>query len=154
MEADSELSSGKKQALKVLFSWLPALCVMAAIFAFSSLPSDKVPLPEFFSADKVAHVAVYGLLGMMLGWQKRFYDILQKRSDVEGSQTLRPFPTQARTGLAIKNGLIGFLFACSDEWHQTFVPGRMASLADLGADTLGLLLGLWFTWKPRGRARS
>jgi VanZ family protein len=29
------------------------------------------------------------------------------------------------------------LFAASDEWHQTFVPGRGGNLLDVGIDTLG-----------------
>jgi VanZ family protein len=34
------------------------------------------------------------------------------------------------------------LFAVSDEWHQSYVPGRVASLADLRLDALGIVLGL------------
>ena len=35
-----------------------------------------------------------------------------------------------------------FLFAISDEIHQSFVPGRTASLMDIGLNVLGILLGL------------
>ena len=34
------------------------------------------------------------------------------------------------------------LFAISDEFHQSFVPGRSASLMDIGLDLLGIVLGL------------
>lgn len=37
--------------------------------------------------------------------------------------------------------LLGFLYACSDEWHQTFVPGRSGSLSDVCIDSIGVLLG-------------
>ena len=40
------------------------------------------------------------------------------------------------------NWLIAFilcvLYALSDEWHQSFVSGRTASLRDVGYDTLGV----------------
>lgn len=36
-------------------------------------------------------------------------------------------------------------FGITDEWHQSFVPARECSAADLARDTLGALLGSW-TW--------
>ncbi|MBE5921868.1 MAG: Cof-type HAD-IIB family hydrolase [Lachnospiraceae bacterium] len=38
--------------------------------------------------------------------------------------------------------LSGVLYACSDEWHQTFVPGRDGSLRDVLIDSLGVLVGI------------
>jgi len=35
-----------------------------------------------------------------------------------------------------------FLFAISDEIHQSFVPGRTASLMDLGLNALGIICGV------------
>jgi VanZ family protein len=34
----------------------------------------------------------------------------------------------------------GLLYAVSDELHQLFVPGREATLLDLGFDALGILI--------------
>jgi len=34
------------------------------------------------------------------------------------------------------------LYAATDEWHQTFVPGRAGQLKDVGIDTFGALLGV------------
>ena len=39
---------------------------------------------------------------------------------------------------------IGSLYAASDELHQLFTPGRAARLADVGIDSLGVILGLLF----------
>ena len=39
-------------------------------------------------------------------------------------------------------GLACLVFAVSDEWHQSWVPGRVAALADLAADAGGIALGL------------
>ena len=35
-----------------------------------------------------------------------------------------------------------FLYACSDEWHQTFVPERGGRISDLRFDGAGFLLGI------------
>ncbi len=52
-----------------------------------------------------------------------------------------------------------FLYACSDEWHQRFVPGRAGQFRDVLIDFSGALLGLllaglllWL-WKTRSRRR-
>lgn len=37
--------------------------------------------------------------------------------------------------------LIVFLYACSDEFHQSFIPGRAAAFKDVMIDTSGGLLG-------------
>ena len=38
--------------------------------------------------------------------------------------------------------LWSFLYACSDEWHQTFVPERSGQLSDLRFDSAGFLFGI------------
>ena len=35
-----------------------------------------------------------------------------------------------------------FLYACTDEWHQTFVPERAGQVRDLGFDAAGFLPGV------------
>ena len=37
--------------------------------------------------------------------------------------------------------LIVFLYACSDEFHQSFIPGRAAAFKDVMIDTSGGILG-------------
>jgi VanZ family protein len=39
-----------------------------------------------------------------------------------------------------------FLFAVSDEWHQSWVPSRGASFGDVMLDTAGAVLGLFIVW--------
>ena len=38
--------------------------------------------------------------------------------------------------------LVGLVYASSDEIHQSFIPGRNASIIDVGIDTSGVLLGI------------
>jgi VanZ family protein len=37
--------------------------------------------------------------------------------------------------------LIGGLYGVSDEFHQSFIPGRYPSVSDIIADTVGALIG-------------
>ena len=41
---------------------------------------------------------------------------------------------------------IGIIYGVSDEWHQSFVPGRNPSISDLLADAMGVLMGYAFTY--------
>lgn len=42
---------------------------------------------------------------------------------------------------------IGSLFAASDEWHQSFIPGRDASVLDWISDCVGILGTLFLIHK-------
>jgi hypothetical protein len=46
-----------------------------------------------------------------------------------------------RRSLSAANDLaISFVYACSDEWYQTFVPGRTGHFIDVGVDSVGMVL--------------
>jgi VanZ family protein len=94
---------------KRILHWLPAIAVMAVIFGFSSIPSQE--MPSFGILDLVvkkgAHMLGYGLLALAYWYSLRF----DKR----------------RWWLAL---LFAMLYAISDEFHQSFVPGRHPSLVD------------------------
>ena len=50
---------------------------------------------------------------------------------------------------------LAVLFAASDEWHQTFVPGRGGNLLDVGIDTAGATCAiLWLVFAGRARKRK
>jgi VanZ family protein len=40
--------------------------------------------------------------------------------------------------------VIVFLYACTDEFHQEFVPGRHSTIVDVGIDVAGAAIGAWF----------
>ena len=49
--------------------------------------------------------------------------------------------------------IFALVFGLSDEWHQSFVPGRMADGWDLLADAAGALLGAaGYCWRYGARA--
>ena len=99
---------------------------MAVIFYVSSMPQP--PLPSGVS-DKVAHTFGYALLGA-----------LTMRA-VAGSagQPLRVWHVLTAIAIAVAYGV-------TDEYHQSFVPGRDADVHDVYADALGATLGAGLWW--------
>ena len=141
---------GRRRAARIL-SLLPVLLIMAVIFFFSAQPvrqssgtSDGfvVRLIRWFYPDfdalsavqqgqlrhsltvfvrKTAHVLEFAALGFAL--------LLHLRA-----LALPKAPVWA--------WLIGALYACSDELHQLFVPGRGPRVSDVAIDSAGLILGI------------
>jgi VanZ family protein len=94
--------------------------VMGAIFAASSIPNMNA-LPGGLS-DHHWHFIAYAVLA---------------------ASTLRALAGTSWTGVtfpaAAAAWLITVTYGATDEWHQTFVPGRVAAFDDLAADALGAL---------------
>jgi VanZ family protein len=119
-----------KKLLSILPRWFPALLLMTAIFIFSSQPSDD--LPHFDSWDRVVkkmgHAIGYGLLALSY---LHFFNYDKKRYWL--------------------SWLLAVLFSATDEYHQSFVPGRHSSPVDvLVFDNFGALFALllhWFYWR-------
>src|SRR5687768_9994653 len=117
--------------------WAAALA--ALIFCASS--RSRVADPGITSIDdKFTHFAVYGLLATLVcrlrpGWRA-----------------------------AIGSFILVAAYGASDEWHQSFVPGRSGEVGDWIADTLGaaVAVALYAGWswyrrlleKPLWRGRD
>lgn len=105
---------------------MPSFLVMTVIFYFSSQPGDS--LPDFHDWDyfvkKAGHMMGYGLLALA-----NLYAVGNIRNKY------------------FISWLIAFVFATSDEFHQSFVPGRGATIVDvLLFDAPGALTALWLAW--------
>ena len=85
---------------------------------------SRVAGPSIEHLDKVVHFSVYGLLATLLGRLGQGW-------------------RWAGGALAIVSA-----FGATDEWHQSFVPGRETEFADWVADTGGaaVALGMYFGW--------
>lgn len=109
--------------------WLPAVLVMLVIFIFSSQPDTSMPHYGVWDdlVKKSAHVFGYALLCLsFLYWFgfKRFRYVW----------------------------LLTLIYAMTDEFHQSFVPGRHPSIWDvLIFDNLGALIMLGLMGQFRGR---
>jgi VanZ family protein len=129
-----------------VLAWLPAAACMGLQFYLSSLPGDRIHLPEFRFSDKVAHFIAYAGLGAMLSARHALRARLRgRRIDAGASASI------GRDPLAL---VVGILFGVSDEIHQLFVPLREFSFADMSADALGILVGVWVVRKIRERGAS
>jgi VanZ family protein len=110
--------------------WGPALVMMILIFTASGTPGND--LPGFgvwdFLVKKGGHMIGYGLLGA--AW-------LRGLANNKG----------INKGALILAIVLSGLYASSDEFHQSFTPGRTPNLADVGIDTVGAMLGVFaWTW--------
>jgi hypothetical protein len=116
---------------KVLLPWLPAVLMMLTIFGFSSIPSSEMPNfgPGDLVVKKGGHMLGYGLLALAYWLGLRF----DKR----------------RWWLAL---LMAVIYAASDEFHQSFVPGRQPSWVDaLIIDGSGAATALGLVYWRRGK---
>ena len=92
------------------------------IFWLSSKPA--LPVPMLFShQDKIHHMGAYFIMGI-LAW-RFFNDFFSKPTTV-----------------MIVSLCFCSIYGISDEWHQSFVPGRETDVLDWLADTIGAILGL------------
>jgi VanZ family protein len=120
-----ELEKGDLKYLSLFLRfWLPVLGYITLIFALSSV--SDLPGPKLFPhMDKAAHLAEYGILGLLVGRAFR--------------SASPPFVTRFWFGLAIIATIsVGML----DEAFQSTVPGRESSRMDFTADMIGAVAGL------------
>lgn len=59
-----------------------------------------------------------------------------------------------RTRAIIIAATISILYAMSDEWHQTFVPGRSPAVQDVLIDTAGILIAFFLLPKKQRQPRQ
>ena len=98
--------------------WLPPLALMALIFVLSAIPSDDVDRGWLLLvARKVAHFSEYALL-TVLWWRALSTRMAESRAVL----------------LAV---VIAVAYSITDEYHQTFVDGRVGAATDVLIDAAG-----------------
>ena len=106
-------------------TWLPVVAWAAVIFAFSSIPNLSSGLGGWdLVLRKLAHTAEYAILGALL------------------------VRATGRSWLALG---LGVLYAASDEFHQTFVEGRVGAVHDVAIDAAGAAIGIVLYRSVRAR---
>lgn len=109
--------------MKILKFWFPVLVYSAIIFGVSSIPNLKTPQSDL-PLDKLAHVLLYLPFGYLL------------------ARALDNIKMPLSKKFVILMAVFGsFVYGLGDEYHQTFVAGRSATLGDVAADVLGGWLG-------------
>lgn len=115
------------------FNWLLVILWAGLIFYLSSRPGLKsgFPWPWDFILRKGAHITEFGVLFLLL------YRALSKPK----SPPAPPLQGGEQNKKAILVAfLLSALYALSDEYHQSFVSQRAASLYDVAIDSLGILV--------------
>jgi VanZ family protein len=101
---------------------MAVLAYAGLIFLLSSVSTFPEVVPSFFGFDKIVHFFEY----FIFGWLIDRWLLVEKNR----------FLDHYATFLTI---LIGTVYALSDEWHQSYVPGRDASLWDALFDMMGIM---------------
>jgi hypothetical protein len=113
----------------VLGRWLPVMAWCGVIFLLSSMPgggAGRDPL-LWRVLTTGGHLAEYGVLGVLLG---------------------RTVPPGAGFAWWFLGWGLAVLWGVSDEFHQSFVPGRDVEFYDVTMDAIGAAAGLvvWRLW--------
>ncbi len=114
--------------LKGIYWAGPAFVYASLIFFLSSLSRFPDEVPSFLGFDKIVHFIEYFILGVFL---YRWF------SNMDGC----PGRKRALTATIF----VGIIYAFTDEWHQSFVPGRDSSLFDVLFDSLGVAAASFFS---------
>ena len=101
---------------------------MLLITLLSHVPQEDLPKSDLEGMDYFFHFAEYSILGFLLFRSITSDELL----------TFHPFYGSL---------LIGISFAILDEFHQSFVPGRHMSSTDVLFDSLGIVFGMFASYK-------
>jgi VanZ family protein len=112
---------------------------MSLIFILSSIPGDELG-PDMLTINlikKAGHVVIFGVLAAL------YFSMFQGRKML------------ADTGgfLFILSLFLTVLYAISDEYHQSFTPGRHSSGYDVIIDACGAIMALSLLYKLKIRKK-
>ncbi|WP_371452184.1 VanZ family protein [Gemella sp. 20925_1_85] len=119
-----------KLLYKKYFSLIILILVCLVIFLFSSQPGEESSkISNDLIIRKLGHFSEYMTLG--------FFSFSYLSNLFIENNNIKDFK---------KTGILSFLFsiiyASSDEFHQTFVPGRDGNIVDVLIDSSGALVGI------------
>jgi VanZ family protein len=118
---------GRRPALK-WGRWAPVAAWMGVIFFFSAQPQSALNLGQPGYVSKLAHVAEYAILAWLI-------------------QFARGKPSWRAWWQVM---LIAVIYAATDEFHQSFSPGRHPRATDVLIDSLGAAIGAALAaWRSR-----
>ncbi len=115
---------------KLIKYWFPPLAWAVVIFLFSSfatVPTSQIYWQDFI-VKKLAHVVEYGVFAFLLYRALRGYEM-------------------DKTKAVILSILFAALYGITDEFHQSFTPGREPRIRDVAFDTIGASLAMLLIWK-------
>lgn len=106
--------------------WLPVIIWATVIFLFSNRTTIKTV--DFFLGDfllkKTAHIIEYGIFATLFYRGLVNYGVSKKRA-------------------MLMSVLSAFMYGATDEFHQSFIYGRTATVRDVLIDTTGAVIFIY-----------
>ena len=118
-----------------LKAYLPPIIWASLIFFLSNqndLPGVPTPVLDLIIKQS-AHVFVYGVLHFLI---QRAIQLTTPKNQKKALFTLAPI-------------VLTLIYALTDEYHQSFIPGREATWIDIGFDTLGIMISHYLTHRQK-----
>ena len=114
---------------------LGAMAWMAVIVLFSSQPGDRLG-PDSIPLDvlkKAGHCVEFGVLAVLYLYA------------MKGGRPV----AEAGSIVFLLSLFLTVLFAATDEYHQSFTPGRHSSVVDVFIDSCGAIVFLGFLYRVK-----
>src|SRR4051812_2677295 len=107
---------------KAFWLWLPVLLWCSLIFYLSNIPYLKITEMWWdYPLRKLAHMGEYAVLALLL------------------TRALGGSTSGSKTKIFYWSFALCAIYSATDEYHQGFVPGRVANPMDVLIDTAGAL---------------
>lgn len=138
--------------LKYPLSWLPAIIIMIIIFSFSAKVADDssrtssgitdkvVKIIEFVTHDEIAPgSSTYENIHVFIRKCGHFSEYMAL-----GFTFILPYSlfVDRKNMIFLLCQFSSTFYACTDEFHQIFVPGRDGNFIDVGIDSAGAFAGI------------
>lgn len=106
-----------------IYFYIPIIIYSIVLFILSNQSTTPDFINDYFGMDKLVHAIVYSFFAILtnVGLKYKFHGM------------------NNRLGIILA---IRIVFCISDEYHQSFIIGREASVYDILFDIIGLLVGL------------
>jgi len=129
LRTEERMNIKTKELKKLLNRWLPFLIWATVIFLFSSYPTTRASEIHWkdFIVKKTAHIIEYAILTTLC------YRAL-KTSGIEKKK------------VGYYSIFFSIFYGLTDEFHQSFTPGRDPQLRDVFFDTIGAVLSIYYIW--------
>ena len=130
-----------------LLRWSLVIIWMGVIFAFSHQPHSSVATAVYFGdfnifVRKMGHISEFAILYFLVRWALLSTSLKATKIDQSRSKQWQNVIEDKTILFAT---LISIFYAASDEWHQSFVPGRSACIEDVLLDSSAVLVAVMFT---------
>jgi VanZ family protein len=155
MNAPNELKVlNQMNKMNLIFAFLSTAYIFM-IFFFAGSPAVSIISP--YNPFSLLHIPLYGILTLLIVFAlvpfnafpfSRIRKINKSESDVTNSiNAINSINVKNAGNLFSIAGLISFIVAVADEYHQIFIPTREASFTDVLLDVVGIALAILITFR-------